>query len=276
MATTDIYHICGGLKGRNAVMFLGGDVDDYVEVDAHTAARTAANDTVGTYTAWINMPNITGTFTIIGNGDANAVEFLEINVEAGLLTCRCTDATVAQFVTQADSVHFKPHRWYHIAVVQRADGAGVYMFVNGVEVSRTNDTTTDVDEWFNNLDGLDSGRIGAANKAGDDSVTNEFSGAISDVKYWNVALSDAEVLSDYQNTQVQNDNLTAHWDFVDDLVDNGSDADDGTIVGDLLLSNNYSEFTSRLRYSTGVPVVADSLVCFASGESGHAIVIQAA
>jgi hypothetical protein len=276
MATTDIYHIKGGLNGRFATAFLGGNVDDYIQVDAHAVARVAANDTVGTYTAWINIPDITGTYTIVGAGDKNVVEFLELNIEAGLLTARVTDATTAQFVTQADAIGLKPHRWYHVAIVQRADGHGVDLYIDGSIIAVTNDTATDVDSWYNELDGIDSFRIGAANKAGDDSVTQEFKGGISDVKYWNVALSHTEVDQDFQNEAVQAASLQLHLDMEEDLIDSGAGADNGTAVGDIILTNNYSEFTSRLRNSTGTPVVADTLKCFADDGTGHAVVIQAA
>lgn len=279
MATTDIYHVVGGLEGRNAVAFLGGNVDDYVQVDAFSVARVAANDTVGTFTAWINVPDITGTYTIVGCGDKNVVEFIEISVEAGLLTARCTDGTTAQFVTQADAIHIKPHVWQHVAFVQAADGLGVKIYVDGVEIARTNDTTTDVNEWFNNCDGIDSGRIGAANKVGDDSVTQEFKGGISNVKYWNKALTETEILSDLRGVALSDDGtyLQSHWDFVEDYVDAGLGADNGTAVGGIVLTNNYSEFTSRLRNSpAAAAVVADKLLCFANNGTGHAVLIKAA
>ena len=278
MATTDIYHVSGGLNGRNAIAYANADHNDYLQVNAHAVARVAANDTVGTYSAWINLADITGTYTILGAGDDNVVEFLELNVEAGLLTARCTDATVAQFVTQDDAIHFKPHIWYHVAMVQRADGHGVYLYVNGEEIAATNDTATDVDEWYNNLDGIDTFRIGAANKDGASGVTNDFRGAISEVKYWNKALTDDEVVNDYQNTALSDDGtyLQLYLDMVDDYIDQGLGADNGTAVGDIVLNNNYSEFTSRLRNSTGVPVVADKVLCFADNGVGHAVVIQAA
>ena len=276
MATTDIYHIVGGLKGRKAAAMLGGNVDDYVQVNAHAAARTAANDTVGTYSAWINVPDITGTYTIIGNGDNNAVEFIDFSVEAGKLACRCTDATVAQFVSVTDAVVIIPHKWMYVAIVQAANGRGIQFYVNGLLVASTNSTTTDVNEWFTNLDGLDTARIGASNKAGDASVTNEFKGAISNLKYWSTNLSGDQIFADYQGTP-NTTSLTEHWDFDEDYVSSGSDATSGTVVGDVLLSNNYSEFSSRLRNSlAAAPVVADSVTCFASDGTGHAIIIKAA
>lgn len=278
MATTDIYHIVGSLSpSRHAVKFLGGNTDDYIQVNAAAAARVAANDTVGTFTAWINLANITGTFCILCAGDDNVVEFLELNVEAGLLTARATDATTAQFVTQADAVHFEPHRWYHVAMVQAADGVGPKLYVNGVRIAATNDTATDVDSWYAELDGIDTMRLGAANKAGDASVTNELSGALSDVKHWSVALTAAEVLQDYEGKAVQAASLQSHWDFKDDYVDNGLGADNGTAVGAPVLVNEYSEFSSRLHFMpAAAAVVADAVTLAVNGNQGHAVIIKAA
>lgn len=80
------------------------------------------------------------------------------------------------------------------------------------------------------------------------------------------------------STPPQLGSLQSWWDFDDDYVDAGLGADNGTVVGDIVLNNNYSEFTSRMRFMTAVPVVADSLV-FAidsMNNTGHAIVVQAA
>lgn len=275
MTTGDIYHITGGLKGRNAISFPQGNHNDYVQVNAHAAARVTANDEVGTYTAWINLYNVTATSTVVGAGDDNLVEFLEMSINNGLLTASCTDGATAQFVTQADGDALEPHRWYHVAMVQSADSKGVKLFINGSLIASTNDTTTDVNEWYNNLDNTDTFRIGASNKVGDASVTNDFKGAISHVKYWSTDLTDDEVDRDFKNEAVQASSLQLSMDFVEDLVDAGLGADDGTIVGDALLINNYCEFTSRIiNVPTGL-LVADSLTMMADDGTGHAIVIEA-
>lgn len=283
MATTDIYHVSGGLDGRPALRCLGGDVDDYIQVNAAAAASVAGNHTKGTIVAWINLADITGTYTIVGAGDDNVVEFLELNVEAGLLTARVTDGTTAQFVTQADAVGFKPHQWYHVACVQNADGHGVHLYINGVEIAATNDTATDVDSWFAELDGIDTMRIGAANKGGAAAVTNEFKGGIGYVKLFSgtadtAALTATQVEEDFRGIS-NTTSLQNFWDWDDDLIDQGSGLDDGTNVGSgIVLNNNYSEFTSRFGFLTGTPVVADK-VKFAvdsNNNVGHAIVIQAA
>lgn len=284
MATTDMYTIRGNVEpARAALRCIGGNSDDYVQVNAAAVARVAANDTVGTWTAVVMVPDILQTRTcIIGAGDDNVVEFLELNIELGLLTARCTDATTAQFVTQADAVHIKPFQWHHVAVVQRADGFGPRLYVDGQPIARTNDTTTDVNEWFNNLDGIDTMRIGAANNQGDASVTNEFKGFISDVRIYTDAKSDADILSiyEYDMFNIGSNNTTAlhnHWDFKLNLVDKGSGADDGTLVSGAHRTSWACEFTARLNWEhTLTLVTADNpRFCVEKGV-GYALITDAA
>ena len=279
MAVTDIYHITGDLRdAKHAIAFLGGNVDDYVQVDAAAVARVVANDTTGTFTAWVMPRDKTSTMTVIGLGDKDVVEFIEVNIEAGLLTCRLTDSTVVQFVSQADGDVIRPHRWTHIAVVQDAGDLGVRMYINGELIDSTNDTATDITCWIDETDGIDSMRIGAANKAGNDSVTQEFVGGISDVKWFSKALTAQEVKQDYKGRPLKDDStyLVNHWDWDDDLIDSGLGADNGTIVGDLILSHGYCEFESKFR-DAGF-VVADYPVMSVDSMTGngHVIAIKAA
>ena len=284
MATTDFYTIQGALKpNRYAIRCIGGNTDDYVQVDAAAVAATAGNYTKGAITAVIMVPNTTySAGTILGFGDKNVVEFIEFNIEAGLLTCRCTDNTTAQFVSQEDAIGITPYKWHHVAVVQAADGAGPKFFIDGVKTASTNDTTTDVDEWFNNCDGIDSGRIGAANKAGDDSVTQEFQGFISDVRHYSTSKTDAEIKAIYEydmNGIGSNDttNLVNHWDMKDDYVDAGSGADNGTAVSGVTLVNSANEFTARLNWSHGLTLVtADHPRIMVDKDTGYALITDAA
>src|SRR3990167_7308011 len=282
MATTDIYHISAPVKpARKAVAFLGGDVDDGVQVDAFAATRTAANDTAGTFTAWINVPDITGTYTIVGIGDANVVEYIHFSVEAGKLFAVCVDATVTQWDVNSTNVVITPHRWQHVAMVVDGTTAGPVFYVDGVKVARTDTTTTDLAEWFNNLDGLDGAHIGAADSIGGaGALTQEFKGAISDVKYWKVALTAAQILDDFNGKAPASitgtaADLTNWWDLQNNLVDSVA-AEDGTAVGGILRSS-YSEFTSRLSFEPGAKaVVADVLAVGFDQGRGHAILIKAA
>jgi len=280
MTAGDVEVIQGSTNSKLCVSFDG--TDDYMQVNAHAAERVAANDTVGTYIADILMDNITGTFTVLGAGDDNVVEFIELNVEAGLLTCRCTDGTVAQFVTQADQVDFVANKWYRIGVVQAADGNGVVLYVNGKAVDSTNDTATDVDEWYNNCDGIDTFRIGAANKAGDASVTNDFAGLIGQVRYYSRALSAADMLDDYEGRTLVKAvedastylRLNITWDNV--LTDAGLGNDSATVVNQAYL-HGYGSSWSRQIELKGYTNAADFMNTFVS-PSGIAttLVVQGA
>ena len=276
MAAGDIYHIAGGLKGNPALMCIGGDSDDYVQVNGHAAARVLAGDTKGTYTMWFNVADKTGTYTLIGNGDDNVVEFLEINIEAGSPVCRSTDNTTAQFVSTGDGDDIVAHRWHHLVVSQRADGSGVHMWLDGTEIEVEHGTDTDVDSWFAELAGLDTTRLGAANKAGDASVTQELKGALCDVRYYASALTDAEILKDKNRDEDLIEDATSSWALNGDYSDDGSDEVDGTAVGAVQLVDTYSPFTSKVRHSTGTPVVADDISISADNGTGYAVVVKAA
>ena len=183
MATSDIIHVWGELlPHKSGVVCIGGDSDDYVQVDAATAGQNTENYASGTWCAWIIPLNQTQTGTIMAMGDKSAVEFIELNVEAGLLVARCTDAATAAWVITSDAIVCPQHVWTHVAL--KHDGQRPWLYVNGVEVAQTISTDTAITKWVVDCTGLDSGRIGAANKAGDDSVTQEFGGTISDVRLY--------------------------------------------------------------------------------------------
>src|SRR3990167_8157929 len=233
----------------------------------------AANDTKGTITAWVNMPDIVGTYTILGLGDANVVEYIHFSVENGKMFAACNDATTMQWDVNSTNVVIKPHQWHHVALVQ--DGTMPQFYVDGVKVARTDTVTTDLAEWIVNLDGLDGAHIGAADSIGGAAaLTQEFKGAISDVKYWKVALTDAQILDDFAGKAPASitgtvADLTNWWDLQNNLVDSVA-AEDGTAVGGIIRTS-YSEFTSRLKFEPGAAaVVADVLAVGFDQGRGHA------
>ena len=196
----------------------------------------------------------------------------------------CVDATITQFDVNSTDVVINPHQWMHVALTQNkgTPQGGPKLYVNGVKVARTDTTTTDLDEWITNLDGLDGAHIGAADSIGGAAaLTQEFKGAISDVKYWKVALTDEQILDDYRGKAPASitgttADLTNWWDMDDDYVDSVA-GENGTAVGAIILNPNYSEFTSRLRYTpAAAAVVADSVTLSIDGGMGHAVIIKAA
>jgi hypothetical protein len=275
MATTDIYHISGGLKGRKAVAFLGGAVDDGVQIDTFAAGRVATNDTVGSFTAWFNVPDKTGTYAILGCGDANAVEYFYFAVVAGQIQVKAALAgpNIAWDIITTGTL-LQPHVWHHLAVVQ--DGQWPKIYVDGVLRSVTLTNVTEGDYWFDEFTLIDGGHIGCADSiAGDAALTLEFKGAISNVKYWNTTLTDAQVVDDYNEVNYTT-GLIAHWAFNGDYLESVT-AYDGTAVGAIILTSNFSEFTSRFRYDpAAAAVVADKVLFTADGGTGHALIIKAA
>jgi len=278
MATTDILHICGSMNpSYPSVAFLGGATDDYVQIDASAVAQVAGSYAFGTWIAKVMPVDRTSTMTIIGAGDKNAVEFIELNIEAGKLVARCTDATVAQWVVTTDAEACPPHTWTEVALVQ--DGSFPKLYVNGVFVAQTISTATDNVAWFDQTAGIDSMRIGAANKAGDDSVTQEFGGGIAEIKIYGsttneAALTAAKILDNY-NRKFTTTSLYNHYRWGDYLLtDAGTGADNGTIVGAVVQSDCYCEFESRFR--TKGLVTADYPVIAVHGGEAHCMVIKAA
>ncbi len=282
MATTDQYTIIGALKPtRPALRLLGGATDCSVQADA--AAVAANGDAKGTITAMVMLPVLTtATGTILGFGTDAVVEFIQFSIDAGLLTIKVTDSTTPQLITQADSIEFKAHTWYHVAVVQNADLAtGPILYVDGKVIDSTLDTTTTPEAWGSTIAALDKGFIGVANKAGDGSETEEFAGYISQVRYYDEPKSAAQIkaISDYDKDGIGTEDTTDqrnHWKLEVDLKDSGSGADNGSAVGGAIIVDAANEFSSKLTFLNGVPVVADTIVVAIDNGVGFAYIIQGA
>ncbi len=280
MATTDIYHVVGSLRpSRHAAKFIATE-DQAVLIDAFAVARVAAGDTTGTFTAWVNIPDITGDYAIISAGDTAAIEFLTLRVTAGKLVVELNDATADKFEHTSTNVVITPHKWYHVAVTQDGLSSALNLFVNGKPVATTETLGSDNSLWFGALALTDDASIGAGEEAGAAAQIREFKGAISDVKYWTVALTDAQILQDYGG-QAPDDitgtsgELTDWWDFDGDYVNSVTAANNGTAGASILLMNEYSEFTSRLSFTAGTPLSADNVQIAIKDQEGHATVIKA-
>ena len=273
MATTDIYHIVGGLNGRYATAFIGGAVDDGIQVDAFALARANA-DTQGTFTAWINVPDITGSYAIMGCGDASADEFITFSVVAGKLEINCTDATAKAYEVTSTNVVINPHTWQHVAIIH--NGVRPILYVNGVAVDMTDTVDTDLTKWFKDCALIDGGHIGAAEEGGAAALTLEYKGGISNVKYWASALTEANLSEDILGNIPTG--ALANWDMVNGYLNAANPGTyDGTAVGDIILTSNYSEFTSRFRNEPATAVVvADLVTTFSNDGTGHAIIVKAA
>jgi len=233
MAAGDVITLRENAGGRRANLFDG--TDDYVLVDAHAVARVAANDTVGTYTAWIYSDDVSSTQTILSAGDNNAVtELLEFKLSGGKLSASVFHASANQWVVEETTASMESRKWYHVAVTQ--DGTQPVMYINGVAPAQSNTTATDLTFWYDELTGCDKFAIGV--REWNATHTLDFKGAIGQVKYWNSALTDAELLAEYNatsdgtafgSTGTPVFNITMEN---DGTTDAGTGADNGSLTGD--------------------------------------------
>ena len=271
MATGDANLILAKNNNRYAEVFVGGNSDDAVQIDAFAVAREAAADATGTFTAWVNMPDIAGTYTIISCADASAVETMTFGIENGKLYAYMDIAANIAFDINSTAVVITPHTWHHVGFVQ--NGTRIIMYVDGVAVAMTDTNITEVTYWFAQLPNCDSGSIGATDSAaGGAGLTNEFKGGIADVKYWNVALTANQMAQEYYAGN-QTTDLISHWDMIEDLVDNVG-GHNGTAVGDVFNSNGYGELASRVKLA-GVVVADDTSLAEVNQTDMAALIIKA-
>ncbi len=278
MATTDLHFVAGALHPiRRGVRFLGGDVNDQIQVDAAAVAAVAAAYTNGTIIADIMIPDNTGTYAIFGIGDASVDDNMTFQILAGKLSMQITDGATVDFLVTSTDVVLKPHTLHRVAVVQ--DGTRPTLYVDGKAVAMTDTTATDLTSWWDQMTTTDSGSIGSAEEGGGGLLTNEFKGYIGDVMHYGStdstgSLTAAQILADFEGTRLTTA-LVNHWVLKDDLLDDGTGADDGTFVGDLIFSS-YNEFASRLTFLETVPLAADNVTITSDGGVGFAYSILGA
>jgi len=232
-------------NSRAASVYTGGNTDDAYAIDALAIAETAANRAVGTITAWVMPGDITSTAAIVSFNDANVAEYIDFKIVAGKLCCAVNDNTTPQFTLTTDAVTCPAHKWTHVAIVQ--NGVRAKLYVNGVMPAQTFSVSTDTAEWFVNLDGVDKGFIGASSIGGAGAIVEEFVGGISDVQYYSSALTDAQVLADYNGASLSTGRVA--WYNMMSLIDGatGGGTYDMVAVSDVYLIPTYNEFISLVR-----------------------------
>lgn len=276
MAAGDVLCLNGGLSpSKDAAKFIGTG-DQAFAIDAFAVARVAANDTAGTVSAWINIPNITGTYGIWSCGDTAAIEFISLRVEAGKITAECNDATVDQWEHTTSNVVIQAHKWHHIVLTQNAGLEPPKIYVDGKRITAMTATLeTDNGTWFADCNLIDDGSIGATEEAGAAAVIDECIGAIAEVKYWPSELSDNQIKLDFHGKDPSDNSsdCTDYW-KMGSLVNEITVANNGIKGASILFVKAYSEFTSLVAHS-GIVVADDFSITMADG-LGTCVVVKAA
>lgn len=225
---------------------VGDGTGDYVQVDAWGVAREAAGsaDTVGTLTAWVLIKSQSDSYSILSAGDTSAIEYINFQIVNGLLNITLADGGAVAFDIEADGDLVPINEWTHIAVVQ--DGVQPRLYKNGVRVTATNDVSTNLTKWFTDLNGIDNANIGILDQ--NTSTTLDIDGAIGEVKHYNAALTEAEVLIDFQGKRQSAATaalLISHWKWDGDLLDSVA-GHNGTAVGNLYQDIQRSNLTAYI------------------------------
>lgn len=271
MTAGDVVVVGGSTNARKAAAFDG--TDDYILADAHAVARVAANDTVGTYSAWVYFDEVSTTRTIFSAGDDNAAtEYLKVFLNTGKIKVLLYHGGATQFSVGETTASITAKKWYHIAVVQNGIQPAIY--INGTAVTTTNATATDLTFWYDELTGCDKFAIGVLESNG--THTEDFAGMISDVKYWNKALTAAEVWEDYIGNALDDDGTYLQLHLLDGdngVTDQGLGADNGTLTGHAYLCGLGSEWSRQVELNA---LVADDLVTIPYHNGARTLILKAA
>lgn len=251
MAAGDVITIIESPLGRKGNYFDG--TDDYVLHDAHAVARVAANDTTGTYSAWIYLDDLAANHCILSAGvAASATEFMRAYVSTtGAIIFNLKVGSADQFTLTQTSGLLTARRWYHVALVQ--NGTQPVIYVDGAAVTASNTVSTDLTAWYDELTACDKFAIGVVES--NNTHTADFAGAIGQVKYWNKALTATEVKSDYNGTALSDDGTYLQFNITmenNGTTDSGLGADDGTLTGNAHYGGVISPWSYAVeRNSTG-------------------------
>jgi len=170
---------------------------DAVNINTLYAKSNIKNSTVGTISAFVTTDNIAKTVQeIVGFGDTDADTRIQFDIYSnGKLRALAGIAGVTQWALETDTAVFADNVGASVVLVQ--DGTSPVLYVNGIAVAQTFTTSTDKTCWFKVMPGLDNARIGCGNwnAAGN---AHFFSGYISEVSIYSRALSEKEVINNFQ------------------------------------------------------------------------------
>ena len=180
-------------------------VDEYLNTD--NLLSVLSTTIKGTWLCWIKpvtaMP--AGSEMIITFGDTNANNFIQLFIQStGVLQAAARTTSAVQWIIDTDNAVFSDNTWTLVGFVQPADGNGVIMYIDGIAPPQTFIINVTPDFWFNDLSvSIDNGRIGSLDKNSSGN-TNHIRSDIDQVSYWNIDLSQLEILEVFNNNKPTN------------------------------------------------------------------------
>ena len=214
---------------ENALTFDG--FNDFVDISDVKKIDDAVDDY--TLEAWFNASDVTTTnyHTVLSyaNSFSSAEPYANITMSETAIIFSKRNNAAGEALTLSGPIPVVG-QWYHVAAVK--DGSSYSLYVNGELV----DSNTSATAGTYNRTKVYIGAFGAGD-SGNEQVKGFFHGSIDEVKIWNDARTDIEVLADmYEKYPTTADNLAAYWSFDQSagevLIDQGPNGHDSQLFGE--------------------------------------------
>jgi len=248
------------IRAPNVNDFPSGFIADAIEVDAIMGTGITANGTGihvhdGSYADFGDVNDLTTSFTIeaiINTSNAttpaqrivakdNGTAGWALSLSDGATgTLRFFHRSLNTVSTDSAASIISSNVQYHVAAVHNAATDTVTLYVDGVQVAQT---TGQTNAPASNSVSL---TVGAGPSDPNQAQPKEFKGFIREVRMWNVARTQAQILASMQTSLVGNESgLTAYWKFDEQtgsvINDTTASNFDGVLVGDAMWSNLFWE-----------------------------------
>ena len=256
--------VCFNNTNTHAVDFESGSTQ-YAQI---TDGSQTGLDITGSITieAWIKIEAIGADEDCIAskaNADTNQVSWF-FNYRESTDDLAFGSSANGSTVDQRDSsaLSLSAGAWAHVAVTYTSGTGAIAFYKNGVAAGTATSAATSL---FNSNCPF---RIGAKSAGvADASTADLFDGQLDDVRVWNTAKSEAQILASYQSELVGSEtNLQGYWKLNNNYLDETSNNNDLTASGSPTFVT-----TTGFSNSTGVVVKADaSVASTASGFIGFA------
>lgn len=175
----------------NEQSILFGGSNQFINIDLVQVAL--APTTVGTWSTWVKPVDATpvANESLISFGDTDANTGISLFISnTGQLVALARDTGVNQWVLQTDPAILSDNIWSHIAFVM--DGIEAKLYLDSVFITQGFVIEADKTIFFNNLPGIDNGRIGNNNINNLGEVIH-FNGNEDEVLFINRALTQPQV-----------------------------------------------------------------------------------
>lgn len=134
-------------------------------VNIDSIVSSISSSTAGGFSFWVKIPDTTPVATIsflFAFGDTDALSVIRLGLlNTGILRFEVLNGGSVRWRKETDAASLTDNIWHHIVVKQ--NGLGGIIYVDKTIVAQTFTNTTDTAEWFNDIAGIDNGRIGCQN-----------------------------------------------------------------------------------------------------------------